>query len=289
MPTLGNNAASTLFNQPKTGGVDTLETPQAYPGNFGGSPGAGPSTGGLNPSSPILDNTGGTPDIGGGFTGGSQAYLNSLYNARPQFIAQQGDLLSSLGPSLRSAIFSASPELATTANYFQQNFNDPFGGSLSTFQDAIRGAQAARGFGGGGSGPAGEEARYLTNFAEQRRMALAPQMAQFGQALLGNSGLAQPSQVDLSTIGGLTLQSQQLQAQIKAGQAESQQSKTLYQQYLDIIKKSGSSAAPPSGKNNPFAPTTTINVGSSNNFTGPSGFFENNGGTTASPFNPYNL
>jgi hypothetical protein len=213
MPLTGNYANRFgNFTIPQTGGVDSLDIGTANQSPTGGAVGAGPSTGGLPPGSPINDATGGTPDIGGGFTGGSSAFLNSLYNARPQLIQQQGDLLNSLGPSLRSAIFSASPELATTANYYQQNFNDPFGGSLSTFQDAIRGAQAARGFGNAaGTGPAGEEARYLTNFAEQRRMQLAPQMAAFGQQLLGNSGLGAPSQADLSkntgtaTSGPITL------------------------------------------------------------------------------------
>lgn len=273
---------------PQTGGGVTLDTGgSSVPGNTGFIPNQGPPTdypagGGLPGGSDISAGQGGGQP--GNFTGDSAAFLNSLYNSRPVFLQQQQDLLTSLGPSLRSAVFAASPELAQTADYYNKTFNDPFGGSLSTYQDVARQAQAARGFGGGGTGPSGEEARYLTNFAEQRRMQLAPQMAAFGQQILGNTGLAAPPDINLGTVGGLAIQNRQLTEQVKAGKAESAQAKTLYEQYLAIIKSNGASAAPPSGPNNPFGnagrgPHVSVIVGE-----GAAG-----GVGSSSPFNPYNL
>jgi len=161
-----------------------------------------------------------TPDFGGKGNDAS-SFLKALYEARPNFLAQQGELLNKLGPSLRQGIFNASPELATASNYLNQTFNDPYGGSRSTYEDAIRGAQAARGFGGGGTGVTGEEGRYLTNFAERRRQELLPQLTQFGQGMLGLAGLAGPPDVTLAGLGGLALGARNLNEQVKAGNSQS--------------------------------------------------------------------
>jgi len=175
------------------------------------------------------------------FSGDSADFLKSLYTSRPQFVQQQQDLLTQLGPSSRAAIFAASPELASTANYYQTAMNDPFGGNLQTYQEAIRGAQAARGFGvAGGTAPAGEEARYLTNYAAQQRERIAPQMAQFGQGLLNISGLGGPPDISLAALGGLALQNRTLNEVIKANQEASEQAKKMYQQQLNA----GSGANP---------------------------------------------
>jgi hypothetical protein len=161
-----------------------------------------------------------TPDFGGKGNDAS-SFLKALYEARPNFVAQQGELLSKLGPSLRQSVFTASPELAQASNYLQKTFEDPYGGSLSTYQDAIRGAQAARGFGGGGTGVTGEEGRYLTNFAERRRQELLPQLSQFGSGLLNIAGLGGPPDITLAGLGSLALGSRQLSEQVKAGQSQS--------------------------------------------------------------------
>jgi hypothetical protein len=175
------------------------------------------------------------------FSGDSADFLKSLYTSRPQFVQQQQDLLTQLGPSSRAAIFAASPELASTANYYQTAMSDPFGGNLQTYQEAIRGAQAARGFGvAGGTAPAGEEARYLLNYAAQQRERIAPQMAQFGQGLLNISGLGGPPDISLAALGGLALQNRTLNEVIKANQEASEQAKKMYQQQLNA----GSGANP---------------------------------------------
>lgn len=200
--------------------------------NLGGdSPSGYGNTGFQNPLS------GSTPQ----FSGDGGDFLKSLYQARPQFVQQQQDLLTQLGPSSRNAIFAASPELASTANYYNQVMTDPFGGNLQTYQEAIRGAQAARGFGvAGGSAPAGEEARYLTNYAAQQRMQIAPQQAAFGQGLLNIAGLGGPPDISLGALGSLALQNRNLNEIIKANEASSAQAKKMYQEQLNA----GSGANP---------------------------------------------
>ena len=167
----------------------------------------------------------------GSFTGDASAFLNALYAARPKFVKQQGSLLEQLGPSLRSAVFQANPELATASQYLQQTYNDPFGGSRSTFEDALRTAQAARGFTGGGSGVAGEEARYLTNYAERRRQELLPQLTSFGNNILQISGLQGPPNLELSSIGALALQNRNAIDSKAAAEKQSQAAQKLFDLY----------------------------------------------------------
>lgn len=165
------------------------------------------------------------------FGGDAGDFLSALYTSRPQFVQQQQQLLSTLGPSSRQAIFAASPELAQASQYYNQAFNDPYGGQLNTFTEALRGAQAARGFGNaGGSGPAGEEARYLTNYAAQQKERLAPQLAQFGQGLLNIAGLGGPPDITLGALGTLAFQNRTLNETIAANKEASEYAKKMYEQ-----------------------------------------------------------
>lgn len=173
------------------------------------------------------------------FGGEAGQFLQTLFQARPAFVQQQGELLQNLGPSLRSAVFNASPELAQASGYLQQTFSDPFGGALNTYQDAIRQAQAARGFGGaGGTGPAGEEARFLTNFAERRRQELLPQLVGFGNNILEISGLARPPDLELAGLGSLALSTRRLELERQAGERQSQIAEQLFKQYQQSLNQS---------------------------------------------------
>lgn len=96
---------------------------------------------------------------------------------------------SGLAEKTRSRILGASPELGRVANFLEDAYVNPIPNALrGAYQDYIRGAQSARGFGGGGTGETSEEARYLLGVAEQRRMELLPFQMQFGQQLLGMAG-----------------------------------------------------------------------------------------------------
>ncbi|MCI0372735.1 MAG: hypothetical protein L0214_15485 [candidate division NC10 bacterium] len=172
--------------------------------------------------------TAGAPTPGGGFTGDTASFLESLFTSRPKFVQQQQDLLNQLGPSSRQAILNASPELAAASQHITSTFQDPFGGAQSTFQDAIRTAQAARGFGGGGTGVAGEEARFLTNYAQQRRDALLPQAQSFGTNLLNISGLGGPPDISLGALGSLGLGYRRLLEEIEAGNRQAQYAERLF-------------------------------------------------------------
>ena len=166
------------------------------------------------------------------FGGDAGQFLQSLFQARPAFVQQQGELLNTMGPSLRNAVRAASPELAQLGDYLNQSFQNPFGSSLSTYQDTLRTAQAARGFGSaGGTGPAGEEARYLTNLAERRRSELAPQLQSYGNNMLQLSGLAGPPDVGLAALGGLALQNRNLNESIFAGNRQSEISSNLFNSF----------------------------------------------------------
>ena len=162
------------------------------------------------------------------FSGDSATFLQSLYQARPEFVRQQGDLLKQFGTSTREAIFTASPELKAASDYITKTFSDPFGGSRETYEDAIRGAQAARGFTGGGSGVTGEEARYLTNYAERRRQELLPQAQAFGNNLLQLSGLGGPPDLTLGAIGALALQNRNYIDSKAAADSQSLFARSLY-------------------------------------------------------------
>lgn len=217
---------------PQTGGPLTLD-PNAVQ-QLGGNPAGGGPGGGAPPG----------PNNAYLGVGPAAPFLKDLYNSRPQFIQQQGQLLQSLGPQLRSSIFATSPELQQASDYLTKTFADPFAGQQSTFQDAIRTAEAARGFGGGGSGLAGEEARYLNNYAAQQRQQLLPQLQGLGNNLLGVSGLQAPPDMTLAAIGGLGFQNLGLQAQIQAGQQQAAISQELLKAYT---------ANNPIGGANPFA------------------------------------
>src|SRR5262245_1752773 len=197
---------------------------------------------------------GGAPsggNIGGALTQFSpQNTLNSILQARPNFVQQQQNLLNQYGSSMRQAILGASPELSQAASFYQSRFNNPIPPELEAqFADRIRGAQAARGFGGGGTGPAFEEARYLTGLAEEQRLQLLPQMQQFGAGLLGLGGLAYPEINTGAAFGaaadiyGSTLRNQQFysqlgfeQQQAALGQQAAEQQSQFSQQYYNWLK-----------------------------------------------------
>lgn len=206
-------------------------------------------TSGTSPPTSQFGSTSMATTFGGVSTGRSSGniaadYLNTLYQARPAFAQQQIDLLSQLGPAARDAVLAASPELAAASSHFQSTLSDPYGGALETYQDAMRAAQAARGFAGGGTGVAGEEARYLTNFAMQRRDAAAGSLAQIGGTLLGASGLAQSPDISLGNIGQIGLGMAQLaqqQLQYTQQRADSQQANAyaqqIYEQEMDALRR----------------------------------------------------
>lgn len=140
-------------------------------------------------------------------------FVQDLIATRPDVLNQQQQLLNTLGPSLRQAAFRASPELQQASQFIQQRFQDPLGGLGSEYAARIQQAQAARGFGGGGTGPSREEAKFLTALAEQSRLQLLPQAQAFGQQILGISGLGAPPDLTLAALGGLILQNRQFQSE----------------------------------------------------------------------------
>lgn len=192
--------------------------------------------------------TGGGSTAGGSFT--PQSVMDALLKARPAFVQQQQDLLNKYGTSLRNSILHSSPELAAASKYYSDRFSDPFGGLEGEFQGRIRTAQAARGFGGGGTGPSGEEARYLQGLAEETRQRLLPGMQQFGGQILGLSGLGPP---DYNTgqfantfadIYGANLRNSQFQQQLgfETGQYQdtfraNQQQSQVAQQYYQWLQQ----------------------------------------------------
>lgn len=197
----------------------------AYLAQFTGGFGGGQAPQAPAPTQSLVPGTSAPPQFGGD----AGQFLQSLFQARPAFVAQQGELLSKMGPALRDATRAASPELAQLGDYLNQSFQNPFGSSLSTYQDSIRTAQAARGFGSaGGTAPAGEEARYLTSLAERRRAELAPQLQSYGNNMLQIAGLSQPPDVGLAALGGLSLQNRSLIESIFAGNRQSEISQNLF-------------------------------------------------------------
>lgn len=193
----------------------------SYPELVSGSAAAGGTAGG----------TAAAPNIPGiGET--TSEFLNALYAARPGMVQQQVDLLSQFGPAARQAVFAASPELAGAGQFLQNLYSDPFGGALETYQDALRSAQASRGFGGSTGAVAGEEARYLTNFAQQMRLQAVPQAMQFGQTLLGLGGLG-PPESSLGFLGDVALGARQQALDYQAALRSEQ----MYKDYQAELEK----------------------------------------------------
>lgn len=166
-------------------------------------------------------------------------FLSSLYTARPAFVQQQGQLLSGLAPQLRQSLLSSIPELGQLSQFLTSRFSQPIPRALEKdFAERLRTAQAARGF-VGGTGPASEEARFLTALAEQQRTALAPQLAAFGQQTLGNIGLAGPPDITLAGLGSLLFGQRQFEAELTAAR----RSDAFSQQLLNQFGGGGSSVA----------------------------------------------
>ena len=193
--------------QPRTGGADTFDS--------GGGAGGG----------------GASPWAGSGAAG---QFFQAMETARPRFIQQQQDLLQQFGVPMRNALLNASPELAAAAGYFDTSFKNPLPDDLAqSYSGYMRSAQAARGFGGGGTGPSGEEAQFLTQMAEGRRRELLPQMVQFGQSMLGMSGLQSPPDMNFASVASaMSSQNQLAQQQSQFQQQFSQQQR----EYQDTLK-----------------------------------------------------
>ena len=134
--------------------------------------------------------------------------------ARSQYISD----LTQFGADTQAAILRSNTGLANINKYLTQTFEEPIPTSIKEgYQDYIRSAQAARGFGGGGAGETGEEARFLFTAAEARRQQVLPLYQSFSQGLLGMSGLGGPQMVDQNTIFQQKLASNELD--FRAGQA----------------------------------------------------------------------
>lgn len=192
------------------------------------TPGTAPAPTGTAPAPTSLFGSGETAD-----------YFSALYRAVPAFARQTADLLQTLGPEVRAAVLNASPELAQASSHLLNLFQDPYGGAMQTFQEAIRGAQAARGFTGGGTGPVGEEARYLTNYAMQRRDAAVPQLMQLGQGLISAGGLWGGQNLGFESLGDTMLgyarlaeQQRQYDLGYKAEQGAAKTAQEMYEQQL---------------------------------------------------------
>lgn len=220
-----------MKNMPGAGGV--------LPGGFGTPGYGGGGAGGVNPYATFKG------------LGGAGEYMSALFQARPAFIQQQGELLGSLGMPMRNAVLAASPELMQASNFLQSRFANPIPPELEAeFRDKIRTAQAGRGFSGGGSAVFGDEARYLQGLAEETRRAILPQLQSMGGAILGMSGLQGPPELGFGTVSGamsnaaqlaqqqaqwkseFALQTKSYQDQLAAAQSQS----SISQQYYDWLK-----------------------------------------------------
>lgn len=123
--------------------------------------------------------------------------------------------------ALRSSILRASPEMARINSYLSDRFDNPIPQQLAAgFEDRIRTAQAARGFGGGGTGVAGEEARFLFGVAEQQRQQLLPAMGNFGQQILQMSGLGGAQTMTAEQAHAISLSASQNRTARKNAQAQ---------------------------------------------------------------------
>lgn len=141
--------------------------------------------------------------------------INYLKNS---LVSNQQQLLQTLGPSMREAVFAASPELRNLATYYQNVYNDPFEGRGGQYQDYIRQAMAARGFDyRAGEGPGLQEASMMASLASQRRAQLAPAMQDFGTKMLGLQGMGEVD-TGTGTLGSLALQYRQYASEQQSAQ-----------------------------------------------------------------------
>ena len=130
--------------------------------------------------------------------------------ARNQYISD----LSNYGAETQAAILRSSTGLSNINKYLTDTFENPVPTSVREgYQDYVRSAQSARGFGGSGSGETGEEARFLFSAGERRRQETLPIYQTFSQGLLGMSGLQGPQLVDQNTVFQQKLQSNAMDLQ----------------------------------------------------------------------------
>jgi hypothetical protein len=227
--------------------------------------------------------TGTGPNVATNAPGGNtvQDFMRIMMAARPEIMEQQRQLLGNLGPGMRQAMMTASPELASSAEFYQSRVDQPIPESMARdYQDRLRQAQAARGFTGGGSGPAEQEAARLTGLAEQRRFQAAGAQQQLGMQMLGMGGFGQIPGADLSTIGsiglgagGLGLEQRRLAEQVLAGQQQSAAAQSMWSQLMSAITPNpgggiagwqGSGGLPGVGTAGPLLPGVTFGAGGTN-------------------------
>jgi hypothetical protein len=136
--------------------------------------------------------------------GSVQNYLTESYIKR----------LNAQGQNVQNAILTNSPLLKQINDFFTDRFSNPVPKALQdSFADTIRGAQSARGFGGAGTGVAGEEARFLTGVAEQQRMQLIQPAQQFARSLLEQGGVGHAEQFSQQDAFNQTMQYKQFRLQ----------------------------------------------------------------------------
>lgn len=215
---------------PSTGGVDGSAGGGAFISGGGGGGGGAPQ---VSSGLPLAGPTG---------TQGSnetQPFVEALLSARPQILSQQQQLLQSLGSGLRSSILGASPELAATSNFLTSRVSEGLPEDLQqNYREQLRTAQAARGL-EQGSGPAQQEARYLTALQERTRAQAVPQLNNLGFGLLQSSGLGAPPDVGLGTVGQLGLESRRLSEQVYAGERQSQLAQQMFDQFIRAFSPGG--------------------------------------------------
>lgn len=138
------------------------------------------------------------------------------------------------GSALSSSIYRASPDLIRSAEgYMNSVFTQQFPADIeANMADRVRTAQAARGFGGGGSAVVQDEARFITGLTEQRRQEV---LASF----LQNKNINQQGSQFQQSFG---LQQRTLDETISAGEAQSkaaQQQFNWMKDYLGQQSKGG--------------------------------------------------
>jgi hypothetical protein len=188
--------------------------------------------------------------------------FEALYKARPSFLQQQAELLSSFGPALRGALFAAVPEFAQISDVLTSRLQTPIPQSeLDRVASQIRTAQAARGFTGGGTGPVGQEVSILEASRERNLQNYLGQAQAFAPQLLAATGLAPPN-LDLAALGGLFLSGREQQESINAARSRSLQTQSLFDSALSSLGggggvfSSGGAGALAPGAPNPFVQYT---------------------------------
>jgi hypothetical protein len=220
--------------------LPTASAPTSFnPANPSGGPALRTTPTGTSPTG-----TAGPGTTGGGAfpTGG---FLGELLASRSGILNQQQQLLSELGPSLRSSLFAANPELAAVSEFLTGRVNEGIPQDLQqNFREQVRTAQAARGFTGGGTGPAGQEAKFLTALQEQNRFAAAQGLSALGGQIAGLTGLGNVPSPSFGEVGGLGLGARTLAEQVFAGQQQSSAAQRMFDEQMALLRSQSASGSP---------------------------------------------